>query len=210
MRAHDALGDHAAGDRAEPRDLEQRAHLRLADRLLRLDRREHADERLLDVLGELVDHPVRADVDALALRELPRLGARPDVEPDHERVGGRREVDVVLGDPTDPRVDHVDADLGVLDLVELPEQRLHGALHVALENDVELLHGTFLHLLEERLQRDAALGALRELLATQALRPLLREVLRLALVLDHAAELAGGRWTVEAEDLHGLARLSPP
>ena len=54
----------------EPRDLEERAHLGLAERLLGLDRREHPDERLLDVLGELVDDAVRADVDALALGEL--------------------------------------------------------------------------------------------------------------------------------------------
>ena len=31
---------------------------------------EHADERLLDVLGQLVDDAVGADVDALALGEL--------------------------------------------------------------------------------------------------------------------------------------------
>ena len=71
--ADDAVRDHAAGDRPEARDLEQRAHLRLAEDLLGRDGREHADERLLDVLGELVDHAVRADVDALALGELPRL-----------------------------------------------------------------------------------------------------------------------------------------
>ena len=53
------------------------AHLGLAERLLGRDRREHADERLLDVLGELVDDAVRADVDALALGELraPRRSA---------------------------------------------------------------------------------------------------------------------------------------
>ena len=40
---------------------------------------EHADEGLLDVLGELVDDAVRADVDAVALGE-------PSVPP---RSGGR-------------------------------------------------------------------------------------------------------------------------
>ena len=54
-------------------------HLGVAERLLDLLRGEHADERLLDVLGELVDDAVRADVDALALgeRSAPRRsGAR--------------------------------------------------------------------------------------------------------------------------------------
>src|SRR5581483_7075408 len=94
--AHDAVRDHAAGDRAETRDLEQRANLGLADRLLRLDGGELADERLLDVVGELVDDVVRADLDALARRELARLRVRTYVEPDDERVGRRREHDVVL------------------------------------------------------------------------------------------------------------------
>src|SRR6266487_2911505 len=69
-----ALGHVAARDRPESRDPEQGPDLDLADRLLRRDRAEHADERLLDVLGQLVDDAVGADLDALALGELARLG----------------------------------------------------------------------------------------------------------------------------------------
>ena len=75
----DAARDHAAGDRADARGAEERAHLDLADHGLGLDRREHADERLLDLLGELVDDAVLADLDPLPLGELraPRwTGAR--------------------------------------------------------------------------------------------------------------------------------------
>ena len=90
VSANDAGRDHAARDRAEPRDLEEGAHLRLADDLLGLDGGEHPDERLLDVLGQLVDDAVGADVDALALRELARLGVRSDVEADDERVARSR------------------------------------------------------------------------------------------------------------------------
>ena len=43
------------------------------------------------------------------------------LKPDDERVRGRREVDVVLGDPADAGVDHVDAHLRVLDLAELAD-----------------------------------------------------------------------------------------
>ena len=168
---------------------------------------EHPDERLLDVLGELVDDAVRPDVDALALGELSCLAARPHVEAEHHRVRRRREVDVVLGDPADARMDDVDADLRVLDLAELAEERLDGALDVALEDDVQVLDAAGLHLLEQRLQRHAAgLRALRELLAAEALGALLGDVLRLALVLDDARELTGGRRAVEAEDLDRLAR----
>src|SRR6476619_4761521 len=56
-----AVGDHAARDRAEPGDPEERAYLGLADRLLRRDGCKLADERLLDLLGQLVDDVVGAD-----------------------------------------------------------------------------------------------------------------------------------------------------
>ena len=59
----------------------------------------------------------------------------------------------------------------------------------------------------ERLQRDAAARALRELLAAEPLGAHVREVLRLALVLDDADELACDRRLVEAEHLDGLAGL---
>ena len=210
VAADDAGGDHAAGDRAEPRDLEERPHLGLADDLLGLDGREHADERLLDVLGQLVDDAVGADVDALALGERARLGVRPHVEADDERVRGRGEHDVALGDRADALVDHVDTHLGVVDLGELGDGRLDRAADVALEDQVQILDGAFAQLREERLERDAALRALRELLGAEPLAAPLRERPRLALVLDHARELARGRRRVEAEDLDRCARAVPP
>ena len=74
--ADEAARDHAAGDRAEPRDLEERAHLDLADDRLGLDRRQHADERLLDLLGQLVDDAVEPDLDPGALGDRANLGRR--------------------------------------------------------------------------------------------------------------------------------------
>ena len=38
--------------------------------------REHADERLLDLLGQLVDDPVEADLDAGALGDRAHFGRR--------------------------------------------------------------------------------------------------------------------------------------
>ena len=51
----------------------------------------------------------------------------------------------------------------------------------------------------------AAARLLRHRLTTEPLAALVREIAGTALVLDDAAELAGGRRTVEAEDLDGLA-----
>ena len=127
------------------------------------------------------------------------------MKPTTSAFGRGREVDVVLGDPADARVDDVHAHLGVLDLLELAEERLDRALDVALEDDVEVLHLAGLQVVVQRLERHAAPRALRELLAAEPLRAHVREVLRLALVLDDADELARGRRVVEAEDLDRVA-----
>ena len=129
----------------------------------------------------------------------------PHVEADHHRVRGGGEVDVVLGDAADARVDHVDAHLGVVDLLQLADDRLDRALHVALEDDVEVGDAARLELLEQLLERDAAARLLGERLAAQPLAALLRELAGAAVVLDDAAELAGRRRLVEAEDLDRLA-----
>src|SRR4029079_2669134 len=125
------------------------------------------------------------------LCEVPRLGARPDVEADDERVRRGREIDVVLRDPAATGVDHVDPHLRVLDLPELAHECLDRALDVAFQDDVEILDSALLHPLEERLQRDPrALRALRELLAAEPLGALLRDVLRLALLVYAASARA--------------------
>ena len=90
-----------------PRCPERLAHLGLAEHLLDLLRREHADQRLLDVLGQLVDHAVGADVDALAVGERFASAFGPHVEADDDRVRGGRQVDIGGGDAADAGVDHV-------------------------------------------------------------------------------------------------------
>ena len=103
-------------------------------------------------------------------------------------------------------MDDVHAHLGVLDLLELAEERLDRALDVALEDDVQVLHLAGLEVVVQRLERDAPPRALRELLAAEPLCAHVRQMLRLALVLDDADELAGGGRMVEPEHLDGLAR----
>ena len=102
-------------------------------------------------------------------------------------------------------MDDADAHLRVLDLLDLAEERLDGALHVALQHDVQVLDLARLEVVVERLEGDAATRPLRELLAAQPLRAHVREVLRLALVLDDPDELTGGRRVIETEDLDRLA-----
>src|SRR5579862_7407246 len=109
-------------------------------------------------------------------------------------------------------MDNVDAYLGVLDLRELADDRFHRPLHVAFDDDVEVLHAARLHLLEQLLERDAATGLLREQLAPEPLAALVRKLAGPALLLDDARHLARGRRLVEAEDLDWFAwtRLLDP
>ena len=93
----------------------------------------------------------------------------------------------------------------MLDLGELADDRLERALHVALDDDVELLDAALAHAGEEVIQGDALLRAPRELLRAHALGTQPCEMAGLALVLDDARVLARGRRLVEAEDLDGRA-----
>ena len=62
------FGDHAAGDRAELRHLEDVAHFGDADPDFLERRIEQPGHRLLHLVGDVVDDRVLADVDALARR----------------------------------------------------------------------------------------------------------------------------------------------
>ena len=101
-------------------------------------------------------------------------------------------------------MDDAHAHLGVLDLLELGQRRLDRAGDVRLEHDVEVLNA-FLDALEEDVERDR-LRALGELLSAEALAARLCVLARLALVVDDARVLAGGRRLVEADDLDRIAR----
>src|SRR5262249_28276860 len=103
-------------------------------------------------------------------------------------------------------MDHVHADLGVLDLAELTLDRLDRALNIALDDQVDVAAVAGVHALEQMLEADAARRARGQLLAAQPLGALLGAVAGLPLALDHAAELACRRRTVEPEDLDRVAR----
>src|SRR5499427_6439764 len=159
-RAHDA-----AGDVAGPRHPEDLPDLRGAElRLLELGL-EHALERGLDLLDRLVDDRVVADVHALALRQLARPAGRPHVEAHDDRLGGDRQVDIVLGDRADTAADdpehHV---LAHVDLEQRVLQGLHRPGHVTLDDEQQFLPFTRLERRLQIFQGDPG-PALRELRA---------------------------------------------
>src|SRR5919112_415045 len=110
VAADDAVDDAAAGDDARLRHAEGREHERLAQNLLGLDLVEHADHGGADLLLDLVDDRVEADVHVLLPGEFRGADFGPDVEADDDdraprglglRRGGQEHVR--LGDGADAR-----------------------------------------------------------------------------------------------------------
>ena len=81
-RFDDAFGDAAAGDLADLRDVEHFEDFRVAEELLARFGRQHAGQRRLHVIDDVVDDVVVADVDAVALGPLARLLIGADIEAD--------------------------------------------------------------------------------------------------------------------------------
>ncbi len=85
--AHHALGDPAAGDLADLGDVEHLQHLGVAEEGFALDRRQHAREHAFDVVEQVVDDRVVADLHAFALGQVAGLFRGADVEAEDRRAG---------------------------------------------------------------------------------------------------------------------------
>jgi hypothetical protein len=106
-----AVLDDAARDRADLGDLEDLADLGAALERLLDDRLEEADDGLLDVVGELVDDLVGPDLHALLPGQLEGLRVRLEIVADDDRLRGRGQEDVGLGDVPRRGMDDLDLDL---------------------------------------------------------------------------------------------------
>src|SRR5262249_6858777 len=85
---HRAVRDVAPRAGASLADLEDLPDLGVPQHFLAQLGREHALRGLLEIVGDVVDDVVGADLDALLFGQSPRLARRDDVEPDDD--GPRR------------------------------------------------------------------------------------------------------------------------
>src|SRR6478752_191780 len=200
----DTGGDEAAGDVADLRRPEDRPDLGAAEFLLLVDRLEHALQGCLDLVDRLVDHRVVPDVDTLAVGQLGGLALRPDVEPDDDRVRGRRQIDVGLGDATDAAVDDAQFDLVAdVDAQQGFLQRLYGAGVVALQDQVQL--AGFLQRGIEVVEADALAGACRQCIALARAAPV-GDLTGDPVLVDDEQVVTGTRHRREADDLDWTRR----
>src|ERR1019366_6274940 len=193
-----ALGDVAAGD-GHVLDLEDLTNLGLAVALLDERRRKQAFHRAAHVFERGVDDRVEAYLDLVLFGERARLAGWPNVESDDDRPRGDGEVHVTLGDGADGRVDDREPGLLGRELDHRLGERFDRALHVALDDDAQLLLAALGVPLREFFERHLGCGrdkALRHLALAA-----LRDLLGLLRVLDCVHAVARVGHLVEAEDL---------
>ncbi len=132
------------------------------------------------------------------------LAGRAHVEADDDGLRGDREVDVALGDRADRRVDDRQPHLLAGELGERVGEGLDRALHVALDDDAQLLLAALGDALRELLERD--LRRRRDEALGHLALAALGDLLRLLRVLHGVHAVARVGDLVEAEDLHRRRR----
>src|SRR5439155_5876700 len=194
-----AAGHPAAGHRAGLGELEHLPHLRGPQHHLADLRLEHALERLAHLLDHLVDDLVEADLDLLAGGQLPgaRVGAHVEADDDRPRGGGEQHVR--FGDLAHRLADDAHLDLARAQLAQRLGERLDRAVHVALEDDLELAHRTLRDLRVDLGERDGLRGP--ELLLAVERLAACRDLARVALVIVGLEQVARGRRAVPAQHL---------
>src|SRR5215467_8177556 len=146
--------DHArAGDQAYARDLDRHHDLDAALPHLLVGRLPHSLGGPLDVLRQLIDDVVVANLHLLALGGPVASGSRLEVEAQDDGAGDARQQQVGVVDRSDPLADDFDRDDRILDLLQGLENRFQRALSVGLDHQVELLDGALLRLARQLLER---------------------------------------------------------
>ena len=201
-----ALGDLAARDLADLRNVEDLLDRRVAEEHLALRRSEKTRHRRFHFIDEIVDDVVVADFDALVIGRLLRLRIGADVEADDDSLRCRRKRDIRLGDATDARMHEARFDFVVADLAKCSRDRFDRTLHVALDDKREFLALGVLELLHHLLER--ALRACRTQRLAALADAIIRQLARTRFVLDDGELIARFRSGVEAQHLDRHRRPS--
>jgi hypothetical protein len=177
----------------------------VAQDLLAELRREQPSAALLEIVGDVVDDLVRADLDALGSASDAGLARGDDVEPDDDRLGRLGEDDVRLGDAADRRVQHADLDLGGLDLLDSLLSTSTVPCSAALRT-TRISLTSLSSCICVNSESSVTLGCASCGLAL-ALATLLGRLLRLLERVDDVELVARVGHLVDARDLHGHGRV---
>src|SRR5450830_1861888 len=148
----DAIGDQATGNRADLRDQDDLADFDLADDGFAPFRSQHARQCRLDLFDRIINDVVVADVDTVGFGQLAGLAVGTGVEADDDRFRGHRQVDVRFRDATDGGVHDLHTHFRRRQLLQRADQGFLRTLHVRLDDQRQVLHFAFGHLVEHVLQ----------------------------------------------------------
>src|SRR5690625_4409235 len=199
-----ALEHDTAGHRTELRRTEHIAHFGNADDLFATLRCQHARQRLLHVIQQLVNDAVVADVDAFLLRLPARRGVGANVEADHGSARGNGQVDIRLRNATDPGRHDVDRHFLGRHVVEAGQDRFQRATHVGLDDQRQDLGFVLAHVGKHVFQLGSLLT--RETFLTGLVGTSLGDFAGLALVGEHDELVTGVGRAVETQDFHRNGR----
>ena len=197
LALHGAIGDDGTADEAFV-DLEDLLHASVAEHLLAGERIQQALHGFFDLVDEFVDDGVELHLHAFAFRGDERLVLYLDVEADDDGVGSAGEQHVGFVDGADFLVQEVEVALVGLDVGETFGDSFDGALHVALEDDLEGFLVAVFDAGKKMLQR----GTTRhiELLLAQFFEALLAESFDIAFAAHDDDFIANVRHVAEADD----------
>src|ERR1051326_7455913 len=200
-----------SADRTQLRDLEDLANFDRGGDFFVLARGKEAFKRLLDVFDGVVNNIIEPDIDVFLLRQPAGVHIGPDVESDDDGARCSRQKHVGFGNRADRVMDHVDTHLFVADFHEGVREGADRAVHVSLDDHVQLLDLSVLDLFRDIVERHAA-DETEVLLPLQRL-PAGADLAGLALAFDGRETIPGLRNPVEPENLdgrRGLGRLDAP
>src|SRR5699024_1675751 len=162
----------------------------------------------LDLVDGLVDDRVVPDVDTHAIGQLAVLALGANVEADDDRLGGRRQVDVVLRDRTDTTTDDPDTDLVAtrVDLEQRLLERLDRTGGVPLDEEEQLGALALLEVILPGVEGDPT-GRLRLERETLTRLSLLGDLPRHPVVLDDQEVVTGTGHVGQTQHLHRTGRL---
>ena len=114
---------------------------------------EHALHGRLHLVDGVIDDPVHAHIHVHAGGRLLGVGVGADIEAHDDSAGGGGQHHVALADGAHGAVDDPDPDLLVGQLLQAGLHGLGRALHVGLDDDVQLLHLALLDGIEQVVER---------------------------------------------------------
>src|SRR5438270_3069478 len=200
----DAVCDLASGDRADFRNAEGLAHLRPALVSFLDSRLEETAHSALDLVLQLVNDRVQADVYLFLLRQFLRFAFRTHVEANDDGIRRRGQQHVRLSNRAHAGVQHFEADFIVREFGEQVAEYFDRAPNVSLENNIQFLHAGSRQLFGESFQRYA--GTLGQLGFARLLFAVLGNSTSFVAIRNHDELVTRLRQSFHAQYFHRSGR----